>query len=67
MDPEYCTVPTPVSKLHLPDQSKNVGEQTPNVTSQFKAMRERYGDMVETPDSMRPTPFRRAVPGKDNN
>lgn len=62
MSDSDCSSPTPVKDLHLPDQSQNIGTQTPNVARQFAAIEKRYGKLDSSPDSMKPTPFDRGIP-----
>lgn len=58
---ECC--PTPVDRLHLPDQARNVGYQTPAIQRPLDAIEKRYGKMNTSPDSEKPTSFRRGIPG----
>lgn len=62
MSDESGCCPTPIKDLHLPDQSGNVGPQTPNIERQFAAIEKRYGKLDTSPDSMKPTPFTRGIP-----
>lgn len=59
--------PTPVDNLRLPDQTnRGVGFQTPNQKAIATAIEKRYGKFDDSPDSTKPTPFKRAVPGCEN-
>lgn len=64
-DSSDCCNPTPIKDCRLPDQSSGVGYQTPRQVKTFDMIEKRYGKLVEDPDSMKPTPFKRGIPGQE--